>query len=766
MRSQSLLTKLIVFGCIISIIPVVIVGVFSYVQSSKHIQEKVNDEKLQTIRQIHSNIEQVLVTVHHSVNNTIDSPLMEEAIRRPLVGEDFRIYRELRQARSNLQSYDTKVREVILLNFQENWIINNQGLYRLHDHPDKSNYMSYLNLEHDSTWLLLNNEDFSYPLTNRKCNYTISLVKKLPVKLSNKYGLAFTNIPTCSLSEMINVDEHSDKVMITDENYRIIVHRDQSMIGKTLIEAGYVDTLDHFSEKSGQFNTSSNDPHTVTYYTSDFNNWHYISFSSIDLLTAESKKIGWLTFFIVTFIILSCVLYIWIISRKLYSPVNKLIHLIEDNWPDQNREKKNELEMIEEHINDLFSSNSNLENELMEHRQQVKSLFINRLYTGNYKTSEIAEKLEYFQLSQIVEEWNHMVVFTLHVDTYDKNKYESPATEKLFFAVKNLVEEAIDKEHKFPVVWIDQTLVTLIGFGDNNTNNLQDIVYELTETIQSKIKKSLNVSVSIGISLPFKEMKEAARAYREGVEALKHRMKLGKGVIIDFNSINSGKHSVIFDYPKRTEEELLMAIKIADEEKALEQLKIWIEKAFKNTQSPREYQISMMRLLNNLLMIKQEGGVSFQQIEVFHASLYDELLKLQMKDDIEEWFKRRLILPLIKVFSDRRDSQFHNLSEKMIDLIQNNYNTDITLEECASKLHYNANYLSSVFKQETNYTFSEYLAMYRFKIAKQWLTETNMTVKDIADKLKYTNSQNFIRSFKKLEEMTPGQYREKYRKSS
>jgi AraC-like DNA-binding protein len=56
--------------------------------------------------------------------------------------------------------------------------------------------------------------------------------------------------------------------------------------------------------------------------------------------------------------------------------------------------------------------------------------------------------------------------------------------------------------------------------------------------------------------------------------------------------------------------------------------------------------------------------------------------------------------------------------------------------------------------------------MYRFKKAKQWLTETNMTVKEIADHLRYKNSQNFIRSFKKQEEMTPGQYREKYKKTS
>lgn len=45
-------------------------------------------------------------------------------------------------------------------------------------------------------------------------------------------------------------------------------------------------------------------------------------------------------------------------------------------------------------------------------------------------------------------------------------------------------------------------------------------------------------------------------------------------------------------------------------------------------------------------------------------------------------------------------------------------------------------------------------------MAKSWLAETDMAVKDIAEKLKYKNSQNFIRSFKKLEGITPGNYRQ------
>ncbi|MGA3882047.1 helix-turn-helix domain-containing protein, partial [Bacillus pumilus] len=54
----------------------------------------------------------------------------------------------------------------------------------------------------------------------------------------------------------------------------------------------------------------------------------------------------------------------------------------------------------------------------------------------------------------------------------------------------------------------------------------------------------------------------------------------------------------------------------------------------------------------------------------------------------------------------------------------------------------------------------EYLSSYRHHVAKNWLVETDMSIKEISEKLKYKNPQNFIRSFKKIEGTTPGKYRD------
>ncbi|RCW44991.1 helix-turn-helix transcriptional regulator [Paenibacillus prosopidis] len=163
------------------------------------------------------------------------------------------------------------------------------------------------------------------------------------------------------------------------------------------------------------------------------------------------------------------------------------------------------------------------------------------------------------------------------------------------------------------------------------------------------------------------------------------------------------------------------------------------------------------------MIVMQESGVSLNQIHPMKGSLLEELLELHTAAEIEDWFWTNVVYPMIKIFKDRQEAQYHNISEQIIDLVQHHYDTDLTLEECASRLHYNANYLSSVFRKETNYSFSEYLSMYRFKMAKKWLSDSEMAIKDIATKLRYNNPQNFIRSFRKQEGITPGQYREKKR---
>ncbi|MCY9661236.1 AraC family transcriptional regulator [Paenibacillus chondroitinus] len=769
MPNLSFLSKMTIFGFLLSTLPVIFIGAFAFMTSSNEIQKNVNEGKMQLITQINSNVEQKLTTVNHTLNQVINSTVLKKAMDMPLTVNDFMMYDDLRSEIRYMQSFDTKLEDVILINARENWMIKNSGLYRFDGYPFYDKLLNLMNTQENSTWILNPSKWFFTEENARSvtCDYSISLVKKLPTTGLEKYGLAMANIPACSLQDLIQSDtKHLEDILIMDEHNQILMHPDASLIGKPIAEAGLKD-LSHLTAPTGQFTADISDKrYSVSYLHSNLNNWTYLSLTSIDSLTTESRKIRVYTIYVCILMLLLSMLLAWLGSRKMYSPIQLLLNQIGGLVTVNQKRKANEFQMISEHVHTLFQSKSQLEREVHQHIGQVRTFFLIKAFQGHIKTSELPDKLAQFGYTKHMDEWKTMSVITLQIDSIDNTRYEKRDMELLLFAAHNMIEELIPSDQRLAPVIIDQTVVTLIGSPDSEADAFRNKVYALTEQMQQHIFSYLNLHVSIGMSLPIHAFSQMSIAYKEGLEALKHRIKLGEGIIIQYENINSGKHFLNLNYPKPLENELMDAIKVAEKDKSKELLRQLLQAVFAAPLSPQEYQIPLARLLNNLLMVMQESGISLNQIHPNKGSLFEELLNLHMTAEIEDWFWTEVIHPLIRIYRDRQDAQYHNISEKIIDLVQKYYDTDLTLEDCASRLHYNANYLSSIFRKETNCSFSDYLSAYRFNMAKKWLSETDMPIKDISSKLRYNNSQNFIRSFRKQEGITPGQYRDKQKEGA
>ncbi|UQZ83735.1 HTH-type transcriptional regulator YesS [Paenibacillus konkukensis] len=767
MQKYSYLTKLIMFGCILCTVPVIFFGILSYLQSSNEIQKQVNRGQIQLLTQMNSNVEQILRTINHAFDQLVNSPVMAKVLSEPFTADDFMLYKDLRKEISNTQSFYTKVEDVVIVNIKQDWMIKNSGFYTFSDYLHHFQIANQMLLPSSTSWVL-NPSIWFYSEEKANaaaCPYTISLVKKLPDQSLDKYGLAFTNLTTCSLAEILNyTPRESETIMILDDQERILFHSDPGMIGKYAINTEFIKNPSVLSQSSGQYQTEvDKQMYTVTYLRSSYNNWIYLSAISIDSLTQDSKQIGRNTLVVCLIIVAVFVIISWLGSRQMYNPIERLMREVGGKSPGGGGKRSNEFDIISSQVQDLFQSKNKLEKEAQQHLQQALAYFLIKMFQGKVRRGDLMEKMEQFGFSGILSEWKIISVITLQIDTLENTRYGKEDLELLLFAINNIIEEIIPAGVRLPPVFIEQTQVTMIG-GDQPSEEFNGFMFKLTESIQQTVHKVLGLEISIGISLPFTDPKLASVAYREGLEALKQRIHLGGQLIISYANINEGKHQLNLDYPYLTESELLDAILLADEDNARQYLSNFMKIIFKHEMPPQEYQISMVRLFTSLMVSMQESGVALNQLMPRGSSLYEELNALQMTTEIEEWFWVRVISPLISIYRDRQNSQYHSISEKIIDMIHKHYDTDLTIEQCAAQLHYNANYLSGIFRKETNTTFSDYLSAYRFNMAKKWLTETDMTIKDIAERLRYLNSQNFIRSFRKLEGVTPGQYRESFRK--
>ena len=67
--------------------------------------------------------------------------------------------------------------------------------------------------------------------------------------------------------------------------------------------------------------------------------------------------------------------------------------------------------------------------------------------------------------------------------------------------------------------------------------------------------------------------------------------------------------------------------------------------------------------------------------------------------------------------------------------------------------------MSKYFKNECGMTISEYITGVKITAAKKLLRESGLSVKEIGMELGYYGQNSFIRRFKSVTGMTPGEYR-------
>lgn len=103
-------------------------------------------------------------------------------------------------------------------------------------------------------------------------------------------------------------------------------------------------------------------------------------------------------------------------------------------------------------------------------------------------------------------------------------------------------------------------------------------------------------------------------------------------------------------------------------------------------------------------------------------------------------------------------SRPYQVVQQVINYLENNYNKKISLEEVAQKVYLNPVYLSTVIKQETGHTFSDYITLIRVEKAKK-LLDSRLPVKEVARKVGYPDSNYFCRVFKKVTGVTATDYR-------
>ncbi|WP_152397383.1 response regulator [Paenibacillus guangzhouensis] len=94
--------------------------------------------------------------------------------------------------------------------------------------------------------------------------------------------------------------------------------------------------------------------------------------------------------------------------------------------------------------------------------------------------------------------------------------------------------------------------------------------------------------------------------------------------------------------------------------------------------------------------------------------------------------------------------------------LERHYQQEISLQDIAAKFFLSREYIARKFKQEYGVTLLDYLSRFRIDKAKQLLHNPHLRIVQVAEMVGYQDEKYFSKVFKKLEGMTPGEFRKEH----
>jgi AraC-like DNA-binding protein len=161
---------------------------------------------------------------------------------------------------------------------------------------------------------------------------------------------------------------------------------------------------------------------------------------------------------------------------------------------------------------------------------------------------------------------------------------------------------------------------------------------------------------------------------------------------------------------------------------------------------------------------------------IIHVSLYlDEITDIfkhilrehhntsKLADEMEQLLVKQLLITIYRCttvdFGNTYDVVVSNVKRQFENACHDHY----TLDSLARQYSVSVSSLSHRFQAATGVSVMEYLQSCRMANAKQMLAETDSTIGQIIENCGFSDNSNFRRTFKKMNGLSPSDFRKKYR---
>ncbi|MDF2922343.1 MAG: transcriptional regulator, AraC family [Paenibacillaceae bacterium] len=573
----------------------------------------------------------------------------------------------------------------------------------------------------------------------------ISMVRKAPILYGDK-GFIVINVSVDYIAKMIDsmAYSHYSYIQVLDANNYAINQTGKATEASTSLQSGVMK-----SAYSGWVMQIGLKDGGLTYL-----------FSSLTIL--------WI---VITVVMLGIGIW-WIIhvSKNNYRPVESILRQVRtgafQKGSDKQAQGHDEFHFIQNAITELIDQWNEFQ---QKHRQDLvyrKQVLFTDLLQGRKIFSPEAwqEQLATYRLPI---QYTALQMAVIEIDKSQQfcEIYNHRDQTLLKFALKSVTGEMAEK-HGLAAwgEWIDNDRLGVLLFLKEQLD--EQGTKAVLEEMHQWVNEYLRFTVTTGLSSPAGQLEDIPLAYDEAVTSLKYKTVLGLGRVIYFLEIKPKMDSDVYHRLqlvrgivimfKQGNEEWRMAFhnligNLRDEHAVKDDIVITMEYF--------NYQLNhAMKELNAIYTAHWESQ-AYPALLTFldHYELLDELADQYLKLLDEEYSN------ITAIHDSSSNRSVIRQIQKFID--EHLVNPDLSLNMIGEAFDMNDKQISQLIKQELGEKFVDYLARLRIQRAKRLLEETDESIQSISLKVGYVHSLSFIRMFKKMMQMTPGDYRKLHRTS-
>ena len=441
----------------------------------------------------------------------------------------------------------------------------------------------------------------------------------------------------------------------------------------------------------------------------------------------------------------------WKETKRMYGSLGVLVSNIEEKQEASYDDKvSTEYEFIEELFNREMKEKAKLSRSVRDSENMKRDRFIYSLLNGNEQDMSGTNAI--FLKNGIALRSDKFLVVVFLVE----KKGNIIENDLLFFVISNVFLELGNREHSAYMVSLPagRYAILLNVEGEANEESILPVLEEGKLFLQCYYE----IALSFGISSVQEGMQGIHAAYEEACMALRYRYLVGRECTITYRQV-AGRE---FRYLPASDARLLYRISeylFGDKEA------VFAEQLLEEIIS--DYGIDSSASMEMVECFRFECASAMNRV-LIQVGCWSDEWKFIVKELLDEATLREFLDKLAQVLTMLRRIQEEkkegeDVCMKVWEYIRVHYmDAQLSLIFLGDIFKLTPSYLSRLFKEKYQVSIPDFIVRTRIHNAKLQLRNTNDNLQKVAENNGFLSSTVFIKTFKKLEGITPGGYREMF----